>query len=192
MQYPRLDSPAFIHVPENSVSFFPSIHSRSISSSIDLQLKQPSSTQVTIIHSSSDLEVESLETALPRHILLQRQHPLLITCRISRVAAQLPIQELIRVIRLEALVENTQTLAILGNFLPVTLNILQILGEVGVRALVYLPVDDGCHLGLDIDVCLVCFGWGGDDMVGGALDSFHELLDLVGVLGHECVVGCER
>ena len=85
-----------------------------------------------------------------------------------------------------------KTLAVLGDLLPISLDVLQILGEVRVRALVDLPVDGGGHLRLDINIGSVSFGRGGEDVVGGALDGFHELLDLVGVFGHEGIICCRK
>lgn len=72
---------------------------------------------------------------------------------------------------------------------PVTLDVLQVLGEVGERALEDLAVKGRSHSGLNIDVSLVSLLGLRKDKVGGLLDSLHELGNLVLVGGKEVVVG---
>jgi hypothetical protein len=138
--------------------------------------------------SSNGLNVKSLEATLASNLLLQSDHPLLIASGVSRVTFQFPLQELVGIVGLEVLIQDTKTLSILGDLLPVTLDILEVLGEVCVRPFKYLGVDCGVRLGLDVDISLVCFGGRCEDMIGSTLDGSHELADLLRVLGHECVV----
>ena len=99
-----------------------------------------------------------------------------------------PAQELIRIVRHEARVQDSQTLPVLRHLLPIALHVLQVRAEIGVRALVDLPIDWGRHDGLDIDVFLVGLRGVREDVVGRFLDGFHELGDFVRVFGEEALV----
>ena len=131
---------------------------------------------------------ESLEPTLLGDFLLKLNHPLLVQSRISRIAFKLPVEELVRVVGSEIRIQNTQTLAIVGNLRPIPLHVLEILAEVSIGAFVDLLIDWCRHNRLDIDVLLVGLGRTSKDVVGSLLDSLHELCDFVRVLGDELLV----
>lgn len=138
------------------------------------------------LSSSSD---KTLEATLGSNLLLQLDHSLLVTARVGRVRVESPGEVLVGVVGHEAWVKDTQTLAVVGDLVPVTVDVLQVTTEVGVRALEDLAVDWGTHDGLDVDVFLVCLLGRGENVVGGALDGTHELADLILVGSQEGVVG---
>lgn len=141
------------------------------------------------VQSSLNLNIKSAETTTASDLLLQVNHALLVTSWVGRVALKVPGKELVGVVRDKGLLQNTKSLPVCSNLLPVTLHILEVLREVGVRALVDLAVDWVSHLRLDINVLLVRLSGVGDNIVGSALDRTHEGSDLVLVRGDEGIVG---
>ena len=73
---------------------------------------------------------------------------------------------------------------------PVTLDILQVLGEVGERTLENLAVKLGAHQRLHVDVVGIGLVRLRKDVVGRLLDRRHEGLDLVWVLRDEGLISC--
>ena len=133
--------------------------------------------------------LQTLEATISSNLLLQLDHTLLVTARVNRVSLQRPAEVLIGVVRHEVGVEDAQTLAVVGNLLPVTVHVLDILAEEGVGALEDLAVDGGAHDGLHVDVFLVRLRGSRDHVVGGALDGTQELAHLLRVGSQEGVVG---
>jgi len=143
----------------------------------------------TLSSCSGRLNSKTLESTVGGNLLLQFSHTLLVTGGIGRVRFQGPGKVAVNVVGLEAGIEDTETLAVVGDLLPVTLDVLQVTAEVGVGALENLAVDGGSHDGLHVNVFLVGASGVGNDGVGGTLDGAHELVDLVLVGGQERVVG---
>lgn len=125
---------------------------------------------------------------MSRNIFLQARHPFLVTCRILRFGSERPVQELIGVVRLKADVKNTQPLAVRSDFLPVTLDVLQILGEVGVAPLKYFPIEGGVHSRLEIDILGPSLLGLRDHKVRCLLHREQKPADLVWVLLNELLV----
>lgn len=113
-----------------------------------------------------NLNIKSLETTLISNFLLQSYHSLLITSRISRINIKFPLKELVGIVRTKVLTQNTKTFTILGNLLPITSNILQVLGEIGARSFEDLAIYRSCHLWFDVDICLVSFYGRSKNMIG--------------------------
>ena len=137
---------------------------------------------------SAPLDIQPLEPTKAGNLLLELNHLLLITSRISLVLFQSPFEELISVVRLKTLLQNAQSLAIVGNLGPITLNILQILREVGVAALENLTVERRAHDGFEVDVLGPRLLGLGEDEVRGFLHGAHESADFVWVLLDEVFV----
>lgn len=129
-----------------------------------------------------------MEAAAAGNVLLQLSHGLLIGNGILRGTLQRPSQVLVGVVGGKVGLQHAETLSVLGDLFPVTLHVLEVLGEVRVGALKDLEVDVGAHARLHVDVLLVRIGRGSEDQVGRLLDGAHELFDLVGVLGKEAVI----
>jgi hypothetical protein len=121
-------------------------------------------------------------------MLLQLDHALLITDGILRVSSQSPFKKLISVIWHETLTQHAEPLPVSGDFVPVTLHILQILGEVRVATLKDLVVEGGAKHGLEVDKLGPRLVGMSEDKVGGLLDSAHEGADLVRVLADELLI----
>ena len=141
------------------------------------------------VQALSDSNLQTLEATISSNLLLQLDHTLLVTARVDRVSFQRPAEVLVGVVGHEARVKDTQTLAVVGNLLPVTGDVLDILAEEGVRALEDLAVDGGTHDGLHVDVFLVGLRGGCEDVLGGALNGTQELAHFLRVGGQEGVVG---
>lgn len=139
--------------------------------------------------SSLNLNSKSAETTTASDLLLQVDHTLLVASWVSRVALEVPGQELVGVVGHEGLLQNTQSLSVSSDLLPVTLHVLEILREVRVRALIDLAVDRVSHLRLNVDVLLVRLSGVGNNIVGSTLDRPHERSDPVLVRGDEGIVG---
>lgn len=133
--------------------------------------------------------LQTVESTLGSNLLLQLHHALLITEGISGVPVQRPREVLVRVVGDELRIQDTQTLAVVGNLVPVALDVLQVTAEVGERALEDLAVHGGSHDRLHIDVFLVCLCGLGENVLGCALDGVHKLGYLFRVGFQECVVG---
>ena len=73
---------------------------------------------------------------------------------------------------------------------PVTLDILQVLGQVCERALKNLAVELRAHQRLHVDVVGIGLVGLRKDVVGRLLDRHHEGLDLVWVLRDEVLISC--
>lgn len=138
--------------------------------------------------SDSTLHIQALEAAMLRDVLLQSHHPLLIACRISLILLRLPSQELIRVVRLKALVKDTKTLAVPRNLLPVPGHIFQILREVREAPLKDLAVQLSSHSGLEVRVLRPSLLWVAQDEVCSLFNRPHESADFVRVFGYELLV----
>lgn len=136
----------------------------------------------------SRLKLQAAEATAARNLILKLNHSLLVTGRVRRVLIKSPLEELIGVVGLEALVQDTKPLAVLGNLGPVALNVLQIMRKVGKAALKDLAVQVGAHDGLEIDVLLPSLLRVLQHKVGRLLDGLHELAHLVRVLGDEGLV----
>jgi hypothetical protein len=102
------------------------------------------------------------------------------------------LEEGVEIVRLEVLAQNSETLSILSDFLPVSLNVLQVLREVCIRPLEDLAVDGRYHLRLDVNVCFVCLCGVLEDKVGCVLYGLQEIANLLWLLGSESVIGCEK
>jgi hypothetical protein len=119
-------------------------------------------------------------------------HTFLVGNRISRLAVKLPAQERIGVVRLVVRREDCEALAVVSDLsldsslvnifgrrgrpetYPVTLDILQILREVGKGTFKDFAVEIRSHSGLHVNVVGISFLGLGKDIVGSLLDSFHE------------------
>lgn len=139
-------------------------------------------------HLSLHAKRETVESTTASNIALEFNHALLIASRISRVRLQTPAQELIGVVGLKVGAQYTQSLAVLGDLGPVALDVLQILGEVGVAALKDLPVKLRVHGGLEVDIFLPSLVGIGEDKVGSLLDGTHKGANLFGVLRNELLI----
>jgi hypothetical protein len=142
-----------------------------------------------LLNLSLKLNGKTLEATAASDVLLELNHSLLVTSGVRRLALKLPGEELVGVVGDKVLGKNLKTLAVLGDLVPVTLDVLQVGGEVSVRALEDLAVDGGGHLGLHVDVLSEGLSGVGEDIVSSTLASLHELGDLVLVGGNEAVVG---
>jgi hypothetical protein len=142
-----------------------------------------------LLNLSLKLNGKTLEATAASDVLLELNHSLLVTSGVRRLALKLPGEELVSVVGDKVLGKNLKTLAVLGDLVPVTLDVLQVGGEVSVRALEDLAVDGGGHLGLHVDVLSEGLSGVGEDIVSSTLASLHELGDLVLVGGNEAVVG---
>lgn len=120
---------------------------------------------------------------------MQIDHPFLITGGIRRVWRKRPIEEAVGIIRREIRVQDPEPFAVVCDFRPVPLNILQVRAEVSVGALEDLLVDRCRHDRLDVNVLLISRGGIGEHVIGSFLDGSHELGDFLGVLGDESFVG---
>lgn len=129
-----------------------------------------------------------MEAAAAGNIALEFNHALLVASRVGRVGLETPAEEIVGVVGLEVGAQNAKSLTILGDLVPVALDILQVLGEVGVAALKDLPVELGVHDGLEVDVLLPGLVGVGENKVRGLLDGSHEGADLVRVLRNELFV----
>lgn len=140
-------------------------------------------------NSSSALNIQTLKAPHFRHLLLQRHHLLLISRRIHLITLGSPIhQKLIRIIRLKRLIQHPQAFAIFGDFLPIALDIFQVLREIRKTPLEDFAVQRRAHDGFEIDVFGPCLLGMGQDEIGGALDGAHKGFDLVWVLCEEFLV----
>lgn len=141
------------------------------------------------MRSSLNLNSKSAETTTAGDLLLQVDHALLVASWVGRVALQVPGKELVGVVGHKGLLENTQSLPVSSDLLPVTVHVLEILRKVRVRALVDLAVNRVSHLRFDVDVLFVRLSGAGNDIVSSALDRPHERSDFVLVCGDKGIVG---
>lgn len=137
---------------------------------------------------STPLDIQPLEAADASDLLLQSHHQLLVARRISLVFLQSPLQEFVGVVRLEALLQHAESLAVVGDLGPVALDVLQVLREVREAALEDLAVESGAHDGLEVDVLGPRLLGLGEHEVGRFLDGAHERADLVRVLRDELLI----
>lgn len=142
--------------------------------------------------SSSRGRSETVEATTGRDLLLQLRHALLVTGRIGRISLQSPLQVGIGVVRLEARVEDAETLAVRSDLVPVTLHILHVLAEVGKGTLEDLAVQLRAHDGLEVDIVLVRLRGRGEDVVGSLLDSAEESLDFLRIFREKLLVAFSR
>lgn len=140
---------------------------------------------------SSDLDLLNLQTAeaaLVRDVALQLRHALLVTRRVLRLPSQSPLEVLVGVVGLEVGAQNAEALPVVGDLLPVALDVLEVLGEVREAPLEDLAVELRPHHGLEVDVLQPGLLGLLEHVVRGALDGAQERADLVRVLGDEPVV----
>ncbi|KAI6764615.1 hypothetical protein HG531_012502 [Fusarium graminearum] len=104
------------------------------------------------------------------------------------VGMVIPLEVRVGVVRLKALIKHTKTLSVLGNLVPVTTNVLEILAKVGKAALEDLAVQIRAHDGFEINVLGPCLVRLGEDKVGCLFDGAEERADFFGVLGQEGLV----
>jgi hypothetical protein len=156
--------------------------------------------------SSNRLRTTSATPTPYGHICLVRRHLFLVSQRVWAFALERPGEELVGVVRLVLLVEHPETFTISGDLVlfpvstrkvwgegkphPVTADVLQVLGEVGERALKDLVVHCRSHGRLHVYILGVCLLGRGEDVVDSLLDGSHKLLDLFRVVADELVVGC--
>lgn len=122
------------------------------------------------------------------HLLLQLRHLLLVTGWVLRFWLENPIQETVGVIWFEVLVQDTEPLTILGNLGPVSLDVLEILGKVGIAALKNLPVELRTHDRLKVDVLSPGLLGLLDNEVGRLLHGTEERADLVWILPNKALI----
>jgi len=120
--------------------------------------------------------------------LLQLDHPLLIASRVVGFLLQTPSQVLVRVVRLETVIQHTEPLAVAGDLLPVTLYVLKIGTEVRKATLKDLAVGRRVHGRLEVAELLPGLIRRREDEVGRALACVKEGADFLGVLLNESVV----
>lgn len=131
---------------------------------------------------------KSLETTPGPDVALQLRHPLLVTGRIGRLLSERPLEELVGVVWHEVGVQHAQSLSIVGHFGPVSLDVLQVVGQVREAALEDLTVHGCVQHGFEVDEQRPRFLGVLKHKVGGAFDGTHERADLVGVLCDERIV----
>lgn len=131
---------------------------------------------------------ESTETASASNVALQLDHALLIAGRILRVGLKLPAEELVGVVGLELGIKDAEPLSILGHLVPVTLHVLQVLGEVGEATLKHLSVQLSSHDGLEVNVLCPGLVRLSKHKVSGLFDSTEESTDFLWVLLNERLV----
>ena len=102
------------------------------------------------------------------------------------------LEERVRIVRFEVLAQDSETLSVLSDLFPVSLDVLQVLGEVCIGPLKNLAIDSRCHLRLDINVSFIGRCRIGEDKVGRALYGLQERSNLLWVVGNESIVRCER
>lgn len=110
----------------------------------------------------------------------------------SGFGQQRPGQEFVGHVLLEVLANNTETLAVVGDLVPVTLDVLEIFGKVAERALEDLAVHFAVHVWLHFNKELVSFGRLFKHVVRGTLNGLHESLDLFRVVLNESLVTNEQ
>lgn len=162
-----------------------SCRGRTTSYIIPYRLQQERSLGSSRNGTRAPLHIQPLEATLLSNLLLQLNHRLLVPSRILLVLLQLPAQELIGVVRLEALLQHTKPLAIVRDLRPVAPDVLQVLREVRVAALEDLAVERRAHDGLEVDVLGPGLLGLGQHEVRRLLDGAHERADFVRVLGDE-------
>ena len=123
-----------------------------------------------------------------RHFMLELSHSLLVLGRVPGLLNKLPLQELVGIVGLETGLENAEPFAVSRDFLPIALDILEVLREIGVGTLEDLPIDDIGHLWLDADVRRVGLLRLAEDVLRRLLDCSHETPNFLGVLGNESIV----
>lgn len=146
---------------------------------------------ISAISSSLDLDLLNLQTAettLVRNVALQLRHTLLVTRRVLRLPSQGPLEVLIGIVGLKVGAQDAKPLAVVGDLLPVALDILEVLAEVREAPLEDLAVELRAHDGLEVDVLEPGPLGLLDHKVGGALDGAQERADPGRVLGDEPVV----
>jgi hypothetical protein len=123
-----------------------------------------------------------------RNVALQLCHALLITERVLRLPTQGPLEIFVSVVGLKVGAQDTKPLPVLGDLLPVALDILEVLGEVRKAPFKDLAVELRAHHGLEVDVLEPGLLGLLEHKVGGALDGAQEGADLVRVLSDKPVV----
>lgn len=99
-----------------------------------------------------------------------------------------PLEELVGVVGDEGVVENAEPLAVAGDFGPVPLDVLQVVGQVREAALEDLTVQGRVEHGLEVDKGLPRLLGLLQHKVRGALDGTHERAHALRVLRDELVV----
>jgi hypothetical protein len=137
---------------------------------------------------SAPLDIKPLEATKPSDFLLQSHHLLLVGSRIRLVLFQSPLKELVRVVRLKAVLQHAKSLAVVGDFGPIAFHILQILREVRETALEDLTVQRGAHDRFEIDVLSPSLLGLSEHKVRRFLDGAHERADFARVLRDEVLI----
>ena len=132
--------------------------------------------------------IQSLKSTSGPDIALKLSHSLLITNRVRRLLVQSPLEERIRIIRHEVGVQDPQSLAIVGDLGPVSLDVLQILGQVSEAALEDLPVQWRVQYGFEVDELLPGLLGLREHEVRRALHRTHERAHSLRILRDEAVV----
>lgn len=132
--------------------------------------------------------MKAAEATLLRDVVLQLRHTLLVTQRILRLPCQSPLKVLVGVVGLKVGAQNAKPLPVVGDLLPVALDVLEVLGEVREAALEDLAVQLRAHHGLEVDVLQPGLLGLLEHEVGGTLGGAQERADLIRVLGDELVV----
>lgn len=148
-----------------------------------MHLAEECQSRTTFWHSCSNGSLQSDKAAILLDALLQNNHSLLITRRILRLALKFPLQELVGKIGLEPFVQNTQSLAVSGNLLPIALHVLQISAEIRKAPLEDLAIGRRVENRLDVQKLLPGLGRFGEDEIGSPLAGAHERFDFVRVGG---------
>lgn len=104
------------------------------------------------------------------NFMLELSHSLLVLGRVRRLLNKFPLQELIGIIGLETSLEDAQAFPISRDLLPIALDVLEVLREIGVRSLEDLSVDRIGHLWFDIDVGRVGLLWLAENILCRLLD----------------------
>lgn len=103
-----------------------------------------------------------------------------------------PSQKLIGHILNKGFVNNPKTLAVLGDLVPITLNILEVPGHVTEGTLIDLAIDFTGHVGLHFDKEFISNRRLSEHEVSASLDGLHEGSDLLGILGNKGFIANEQ
>ena len=121
-------------------------------------------------------------------LLLKLRNSLLIAERILRLSLEGPVKEGVGVVGLKVGLQNTEPLTIFGDLVPVTPDVLEILGKVGVASLKDLAVEVCAHGRLEVDVLSPRLVRLLEDKVGRLLHGAEERAHLFRVLTNEAFV----
>lgn len=129
-----------------------------------------------------------MKTAVGCNATLQFNHALLVTDRVLGVGVESPVEKLVGIVGLEVSGQNIEPLAVPGNLVPVALDVLQILGEVGKATLKHLVVELRAHRWLEVNVLSPRLIRLGQHKVSRSLYSPQEGAHFVWVLRDESLI----